>query len=101
MAAKKKEKSNIVEVDPFDDEPTLAGDGLPPEPEDKGAEGAPKVPEEEPKRASGKYRVLQSMRISYGAQMVQLRAGTIVSAATHGPRYIEHLRNSGVALEDL
>lgn len=47
------------------------------------------------------YRVKRDITISWGAQTIVLRAGKIVSVATHGKGSISRFQACGVALEEL
>jgi hypothetical protein len=48
-----------------------------------------------------KYRVKVSTTISWGASMIQLGAGAIVSDALYGSGAIEKMKIAGVALEEV
>jgi len=46
-----------------------------------------------------RYEVQNQITISWGAQELRLRPGTIVSEATHGPGAIARMQNAGVSLK--
>lgn len=47
------------------------------------------------------FRVKNTVTISWGSQMVTLRPGHTVSAASHGDDFYERMTHQGVALEEV